>query len=152
MGYRSELAMSMSKKGFEFLINNCSIDIKDFIINCSESIDVIEDSCPLIRICWSYIKLYNDEQETIFDLLSSNGYYCEYLCIGEELDDYAHEYNSPKENNINKNEYNIEFINKIDWQFHMIRMIEINNNQDCAEFNFKKEFPREFEQFKLEEL
>lgn len=168
MGYRSELIMTMSKKGFEFLLNEVDKDYKQFILEYSDSISLIKSTCPLVQIVWSGVKLYEDQEKVLFSLLEDNQYYCEYNCIGEEYEDITENYNYPhpelndndlttllnnldSKSTINDNEYQINFT-EIEWQSRIIREIEINEDQEISKFDLEKEFPREYEQYQLEKL
>lgn len=97
MGYRSDVRIVTSKKGFEklseFVINSLKeqkINVKEY--NLLEDLDIKVEGKEQIYLGWNYLKWYDGypEVDAIMEglnYLSENEYSYRYMIIGESYDD-----------------------------------------------------------------
>lgn len=113
MGYRSDIRIVTSKKGYEVLkefvknyLEEKQLDTKEY--NLLESLEVKVEGKEQIYFGWNYLKWYEGNYPDVdsimegIDHLGENEYSYRYMIIGESYDDIEERYyDGEKDNNIN---------------------------------------------------
>ena len=96
MGYRSDVRIITSLKGFKKLTKYVAINTKEnSLYNLMEHIDFIHKNDYSVYFGWNNIKWYFDDAETIMNglnYLRDNEYSYRFARLGEDYDDYEEKY------------------------------------------------------------
>lgn len=138
MGYRSDIRIVTSKKGFdklkEYVSDYLKKEKKDDSYNLLNDFTVYKENKYQVYFGWNYLKWYEGSYADVdaimigLDKLAENDYSYRYARLGEEYDDYEEQYHESD----NEDEQDIEYPNMIR-EFDDDYVIENLNAQERIE-------------------